>query len=241
MSKATTPTNNPATAPKKRVPGRSQRHIDYGPAIVALDDLIAWAFELARKDVAGWREGTRRVRVAHRYIRALVRGKRPRVEPREDVMFTAALLVRLFDADLGLGAEEMARMLERLGLPLDHVPAAAPAALARPPMAPSVWHHLRAIYSELTPSERTLVRSEAAELTDAARDGWIAALMDHTVEQGADYVRAYLRDQVEAPPPAAPLPTMPRVVVRAPLSTVRPLVRPAVCDGCPLSPLRRAA
>lgn len=266
MSKTTaTPTDtNSSTSQKartrRRPPGRnaqpaaaandasttSDNGIDYGPAIEAIDDLCGWAFELARKDVAGWRDGTRRVRVAHRYVRALVRGKRPRVEPREEVMFTAALLVRLFDADLGLGAEHVAEMLDQLGLPLDHVPVATPvgrAATSREPIAPSVWRHVRAIYNELSPAERERVRQEVDELTDAERDGWIAALMLHTVEQGADFVRAYLRDQVEAPPPAAPLPVRPRVIVRAPTSIASPLARtaPAACDGCPLSHFRRAA
>lgn len=261
MSKTTaTPTHtNTATAPKTRARrGAAPRPdpdtnamtdddddgIDYGPAVEAIDDLIGWAFDLARKDVAGWREGTRRVRAAHRYVSALVRGKRPRVEARDEVMFTAALLVRLFDADLGLGADQVAEILGQLGLPLDHAPVAAPVSRAqanRGPIAPSVWRHLRAIYGELSPDERTLVRLEANLLSDAARDGWIAALMQHTVEQGADFVRAYLRDQVEAPPPAAPLPTAPRFVVRPAVAS--PLVRtpPSPCAGCPLSQFRRAA
>ena len=270
MSKTTaTPTNtDTATAPKTRtrrrppsrnakpgeatddasdhVPAADDDEIDYGPAVEAIDDLLGWAFELARKDVAGWREGMRRVRVAHRYISALVRGKRPRVEPHEEVMFTAALLVRVFDADLGLGVDHIAEMLDQLGLPLDHVPAATPAARAatsRGPIAPSVWRHVRAIYNELSPAERERVRHEVDGLTEAERDGWITALLLHTVEQGADYVRAYLRDQVEAPPPAAPLPARPRVIVRAPASIASPAARtaPATCDGCPLSHFRRAA
>lgn len=175
--------------------------IDYGPAIDALDDLFGWAFELARKDVAGWPAGERRVRNAQRFVRAVLRGKPPRTEPREDLLFTAALLVRVFEADLGLGVVEVASVLDQLGLPLDHAPTYAnPAVAAQRPIAPSTWRHLRAIYTALTPDEAVDVRGEIMRLSATEREDWIADLSRRTVEDGVRIVRAYVRGEVGPPP-----------------------------------------
>jgi len=178
--------------------------IDYAPAIEAIDDLLGWAFELARKDVAEWSEGTRRVRNAHRYVRALLRGKSPRTEPREDLLFTAALLVRIFEGEIGLSVDHVAALLDQLGLPLDHAPAVRPAPVvsaSHQAIAPSVWRHLRAIHAALPPIEAAAARDEAARLSVPERDAWIAALKPLTVEMGAGMVSAYLRGDIEAPPP----------------------------------------
>lgn len=223
MSETTTPTNNTATASKnarrRRATGRARNAppgpatiealtggddagIDYGPAIEAIDDLLGWAFELARKDVADWPEGTRRVRSAHHYVRALLRAKAPRVEPREDLLFTAALLVRVFESEIGLSIDHITAVLDELGLPHDHAPIArarpATAASAQT-IAPSVWRHLRAIHAALPPIEAAAARDEAARLTIAERDAWIAALMPLSVETGARVVSAYLRGEIDAP------------------------------------------
>jgi hypothetical protein len=96
--------------------------IDYGPAIGAVADLAAWAFELAAKDVADWPEGRRRVRSARRYVLDRLRGRRTRHTTAEDVLFTAGLLARIFDADLSLGMTEMVSILDQLGLPTEVVP-----------------------------------------------------------------------------------------------------------------------
>lgn len=179
--------------------------IDYGPAIEALDDLLGWAFDLARKDVAGWPEGTRRVRSAHRFVRAVLRCNTPHREPREDLLFTAALLARVFEADLGLAVDQVASVLDQLGLPLDHVPVthAAPAAPAPAPIAPSTWRHLRAIYDVLSPAEADAVRHESARLGAAEREAWIAELSRRTVDDGAHLVSAYLRGEIELAPQRA--------------------------------------
>jgi len=96
--------------------------IDYGPAIAAVHDVIAWAFELAERDMAEWPEGQRRVRAARRFVLARLRGKRPRGGPVEDVLFTAGLLARIFEADLRLPMSDMVEILAQLGLPTEMVP-----------------------------------------------------------------------------------------------------------------------
>ena len=95
--------------------------IDYDPALVAIEELIDWAFGVAAAAVADAPADLRRVRNARRYALAAVHGK---ADPRsvDDVMFTAGLLARVFDADLGLGLGDIVTVLEQLGLPADHVP-----------------------------------------------------------------------------------------------------------------------
>jgi len=123
--------NDNRTTPKNdnRLPKARRPHpwadidgIDYGPAIAAIGDLVAWAFDLAAADVADWPEGQRRVRTTRRYVVARLRGKRPRGTPFEDILFTAGLLARIFEAEIGLGMSEMVAVLDRIGLPTEVVP-----------------------------------------------------------------------------------------------------------------------
>jgi hypothetical protein len=95
--------------------------IDYGPALVAIEELIAWAFDLAAASVAD-RESKRRVKDARRYTLASVRGRRTPPGAEADVMFTASLLIRILDADLGLGLGDIVEVLAALGLPTADVP-----------------------------------------------------------------------------------------------------------------------
>jgi hypothetical protein len=101
---------------------REHDDIDYGPAISAVHDLAGWAFDIAERDVRGWPEAERRVRNARRFVLAGIRGYRARRVPYEDVMFTAGLLVRIFDDDLSLGLSEMVSIFDALGLPTEVVP-----------------------------------------------------------------------------------------------------------------------
>jgi hypothetical protein len=115
--------------------------INYGPAIAAVHDLAAWALDLAARDVADWPEGQRRVRTARRFVLARLRGKRPRGVPAEDILFTAGLLARLFEAELRLPMSDVVAIFDRLGLPTELVPLMprAPSAVCRPqdrPLAP---------------------------------------------------------------------------------------------------------
>jgi len=96
--------------------------IDYGPAILAVSGLAEWAFELAASDVEDWPEGRRRVRNARRYVLDRLRGRHARGVGTEDVLFTAGLLARIFEAELSLGVSEMIAILDELGLPTDVVP-----------------------------------------------------------------------------------------------------------------------
>ena len=96
--------------------------IDYGPAREAIADLAEWALGLAAADVADWPEGQRRVRTARRYVLARLRGKHLRSTPYEDVLFTAGLLARIFEQEIGLGMGDMVSMLDQLGLPSEVVP-----------------------------------------------------------------------------------------------------------------------
>ena len=162
--------DNRATAPRARHPWADAIDgIDYGPAIAALGDLIAWAFDLAAADVTDWPEGKRRVRTTKKYVLARLRGRRPRGVPFEDVLFTAGLLARIFEAEVGLGMSQMVAVLDRLGLPTEVVPLmprpqhAAPAARTVPRARPAS----RAVSSEvLALFTDTLRRLNAEGLLD---------------------------------------------------------------------------
>ena len=113
--------------PSSARPARARRPwviggIDYGPAILAVSGLAEWAFELAASDVEDWPEGRRRVRNARRYVLDRLRGRYARVTAAEDVLFTAGLLARIFEAELSLGMSEMVAILDELGLPTEVVP-----------------------------------------------------------------------------------------------------------------------
>ena len=139
---------HPTATTKPRAPKRTrptsppwiEGGIDYGPALVAIDELIAWAFDLAAASVPD-RESKRRVKNARRQVIATLRGKR-RSDPDADLMFTASVLARALDADLKLGLGEIVTVLAELGLPSDDVPrpprrtASAPAYAA--PHVPSM-------------------------------------------------------------------------------------------------------
>jgi hypothetical protein len=132
----------PAVVPD--VPAKLPAHpwviggIDYGPAIATLRDLCTWAFDLAARDVADWPEGQRRVRTARQLVIDRLCGKYS-ADRFGDVLFTASLLIRIFDDELHLGMSEMVAILDRLGLPTELVPlmprrqASAP---IHPPIAP---------------------------------------------------------------------------------------------------------
>lgn len=95
--------------------------VDYKPALTAISDLFSWAFDVATEDVADWTEGKRRVARARTYLLSSLRGK-THACPTEDVMFTAALLARIFEAELRLPFAEVVRILDSLELPTEVVP-----------------------------------------------------------------------------------------------------------------------
>lgn len=126
MSEKKKPT---ATAPKHpRKPTRTpavpwiEDGIDYGPAILAIEELVAWAFHLAAASVEDSPEGKRRVKNARRFVTASIRGKRTPSNAEADVVFTASLLIRILDADMRLGLGDIVSVLSELGLPTYDVP-----------------------------------------------------------------------------------------------------------------------
>ena len=96
--------------------------IDFGPAVAAVHDLAAWAFDLAARDVADWPEGRRRVRNARWFVLGRLRGKDVHRTPYEDVLFTAGLLARILESDLHLPLTHVVAALDHLGLPTEVVP-----------------------------------------------------------------------------------------------------------------------
>jgi hypothetical protein len=108
-----------------RPPGRSQviGGIDYGPATAAVHDLVEWAIDLAERNVAGRPQDRRRVHTARRFALARLHGKPWRAMPVEDVLFTVALLARIFEADLGLPMSDVVAIVaQQLALHSEMVP-----------------------------------------------------------------------------------------------------------------------
>jgi hypothetical protein len=122
--------------PKTPPPGYLADGIDYGPAYAAIADLAEWALGLAAADVADWPEGRRRVKSATRFVLDRLHGKRTRAVPSDDILFTAGLLARIFEADVGLGMNEMVSILDQLGLPTEVVPMMPRAQHSQPSVRP---------------------------------------------------------------------------------------------------------
>jgi len=100
--------------------------VDYGPLYVAGRDLVAWAFDLAARDVEDWPVGKRHVTNARRYVRAAMNHKPiPPGVSEEDVAFTAELIARRLDEDLELGLGDVLSIFQLLDLPIELVPALA--------------------------------------------------------------------------------------------------------------------
>jgi len=111
--------------------------IDFGPAVAAVHDLAAWAFDLAARDVADWPEGRHRVRNARRFVLGRLCGKDVRRTPYEDVLFTAGLLARILESDLHLPLTHVVAALDHLGLPTEVVPVVPRARRRNAAMYPS--------------------------------------------------------------------------------------------------------
>ncbi|MBL9012626.1 MAG: hypothetical protein JNL83_00525 [Myxococcales bacterium] len=96
--------------------------IDYGPARAALHDLASWALGLAETATSDWPTARIHVRNTRSYVAAKLAGKPVRGALVDDVLFTAQLLARIFDDDLGLELVEMLTIFELLELPADILP-----------------------------------------------------------------------------------------------------------------------
>jgi hypothetical protein len=143
-------------------PGRPRMidGIDYGPAFAAVHGFAAWALDLAARDVADWPEGLRRIGTARQFILARLSGKRPRRVPLEDVLFTAGLLARIFEAKLGRSRSELAAIFARLGFSTDLMPprSCTPSSADRPQDPLDSW--ITSLCSRLAASG---VRTEPAD------------------------------------------------------------------------------
>ena len=135
--KSTAPANSPETRSEPVAHPWVIGDVDFGPAVAAVHDLAAWAFDLAARDVADWPEGRRRVRNARRFVLRRLRGKDVHRTPYEDVIFTAGLLARILEADLHLPLTHVVAALDHLGLPTEVVPLAPYPHLRAAAMSPS--------------------------------------------------------------------------------------------------------
>ena len=107
--------------------------IDYGPMRAALQDLSDWVFNIAESSVEDWSSARAHIRATRRYVDAQIHGYRARRVTIEDVMFTAQLLARIFEADLGLDMSDALTILNSLALPTEVVAVARPSRSAREP------------------------------------------------------------------------------------------------------------
>jgi hypothetical protein len=153
--------------------------IDYGPARAAVRDLANWALDIAERAVDDWPVGQLHVRNTRRFVSARIEGKTPRRVSVDDVLFTAELLARIFDEDLGLGLSEALTILETLELPLDPVPVHRQA----PRMSKVV--PLRTTLQSLARSAMTSSPASVAPLRLCDACGYVHELGDHVRHRNA--------------------------------------------------------
>lgn len=127
--------------------------IDYGPARAAIHELATWALDIAEGAVVDWPAGRAHVRSTRRFVESQLSGNRPSHASIDDVMFTARLLARIFDDELGLDLSDALTIFDILQLPLDMVPIRRTApAPARVPT--SVLHTLLRAAAPTAPTTR---------------------------------------------------------------------------------------
>lgn len=96
--------------------------IDYGPARAALSELALWALDIAAHNVEDWPWARTRVENTRSAILGHFTGTSSREASVEDIVFTAQLLARIFEDDLGLDLSDALVILEALDLPVDVLP-----------------------------------------------------------------------------------------------------------------------
>lgn len=159
--------------------------IDYGPARTAVRDLANWALDIAERAVDEWPIGQRHVRNARRFVSARIEGKTPRHSSADDLLFTADLLVRIFDEDLGLGLGEVLTILESLELPIESVP--MPRAPQRRPMFASLAPMLASLTPFVAPALHTRTKTDVsvAPLRFCDACGYVHEQDDHVRHRNA--------------------------------------------------------
>ncbi len=129
--------------------------IDYGPARAAIHELATWALDIAAGAVCDWPTGRAHVRNTRRFVEARIAGKSTSRASIDDVMFTAHLLARIFDDELGLDVSDALTIFDILELPLDVVP--IPRRAPRPARVPmGVLHTLLRTAAPIAPATRAL-------------------------------------------------------------------------------------
>ena len=154
--------------------------IDYGPARAAVRDLANWALDIAERAVDDWPVGQVHVRNTRRFVSARIEGKKHRRVSIDDFWFTAELLARIFDEDLGLGLSEAMTILETLDLPLDAVPVhrCAP----RTPMLVPLRATLHTLVKSVMP---TMTAAPVAPLRFCDECGYVHEQSEHVRHRNA--------------------------------------------------------
>lgn len=145
---------SPSVTTERTLSNRSG--IDYGPARAAISDLANWAFDLAERDVEDWPVAKKRVKNVRRSILAELANKSARRASLEDLMFTASLIARVLDADLGLDVAEALAVLDYLALPTEELP------FPRPPTRPA--RALAVLPTRIAPAPASRVRTPTVQL-----------------------------------------------------------------------------
>ena len=128
--------------------------IDYGPARAAIHELATWALDIAERAVEDWPAARAHVSNTREFVEANITGGHPSRASTDDVMFTARLLARVFDDELGLDLSDALTIFDILALPLDVVP--IPRSAPRPVHVPtSVLHTLLRAAAPIAPATRT--------------------------------------------------------------------------------------
>ena len=118
--------------------------INYDRANEAVRNLATWALDIAERDAADSPEALRRVRNTRRFVLGRLDGRRERRTPIEDVVFTASLLARIFDDDLGLNLSDAFTIFDTLDLPTELIAVPPP----RRPTSPIAHRAARAPRSD---------------------------------------------------------------------------------------------
>ena len=154
--------------------------IDYGPARAAVRDLANWALDIAERAVDDWPRAQVHVRNTRRFVSARIEGKKPRRVSIDDVWFTAELLARIFDEDLGLGLSEALTILDTLELPIDPVP--MPRRAPRMPMLVPLRAALQTLAKTATPTSHA---RPVAPLRFCDECGYVHEPSDHVRHRNA--------------------------------------------------------
>jgi hypothetical protein len=111
---------------------------------------------------------------------ARIEGKKPRRVSVDDIWFTAELLARIFDEDLGLGLSDALTILETLELPID--PVAMPRRAPRRPMLVPLRAALQTLAKTATPAP-TVHRVAPLRFCDEC--GYVHEQSDHVRHRNA--------------------------------------------------------